>query len=1311
MIELKKLYSLRTAGTTFVLRCWRLRLNSLFCFQVIVMMWLRYTVDLGMDIQAMGIFLQHKQPWFFILNLLGVFLGLLWTAYEFYMVITAPNSKITSTEIFFSGLTLPLLGQHVTFLALLSLWRGELHPFLFVSTLAEAILESSFSSFIQTYAVVFTELTWIQRSQLYISVFMSFVSIGYAFSTIDMFQGGRMLVKIPGFCKSFNGRFCVVFVFRVAEITSRATSLALFQAVTRPYGMFVLIAADGLVMSCVTMFFQCRVGKFAPGDRIAFVRQNFFYVIPSVLCCRMAPMLEKDSVITMPPIVYYSIRFLELAGMVAVAGKWLDWDLQAMRSHFEDDGFIVAGFAVSTVLMLVLVVLIRTTLSVRCLMDSPAEVWSENEFNNVQHALKNRILEAHIPDPKAMRIVSKVLEHHPKFTSSECFGPAREAGLPSCNWDSTFLRARVIYNIKKAMLALEGYDFSKAKKRSRSSLQTGGLVSIRCSAGHLTTKCDQIVGQLSNDLSNQKFVLESTDPHIQELLISGQPIRLRALESGQLLGLEKEGDGSFSLRSRAAWTEEEATSFSVALVHEEIYRSASRFSQFVHMGDDLEVDELRLVKRRGQNLKGWDSSGWTVLAINGQKATREEVDDILAKAGKATKYAKMMSSVSGGSDGDSNLELSSLKPGEEAAARGEYIVQFVRTDKETPVVAGSKVFLHHAGGWTSAPMGMAQGLDAEDEVSRPRFVEGEFGLTFALERAEYGSKDDESIFQWAADKISVLADTVQQQESFAEKYRTLTVVACNARTVDVEGVAGILQQDLQLHLRVLSNLLQPIRLEKDIRIEFEDLEELTMDVRFPLAVEEEEMNHPILIEAWDDEDDESHPTRAAGVQPGDELLQLELIDSDGTIKKISSPAEMRQLLIDSDEHDELAVATFRCKAHAKAEESNDTVKRAVAQTEPIATLLPTWQEITKGAKACVEQGDFENLKEAVLSRTFLFRGKCEVVESLTSAGFGLHHDDFAARCVELHRRFDPLPEPRLCEFFPGRANAELRDEVLIHQLEVLTNTWRTLPRLVKEDMPEVLRALFRPNVELELAEDAVKVLMKQWDPSEAKSDGDDSLKMPDQLVKFFSSFKPASDENLADRQLSMFWIVRCWQVDRVQQRKVQALVADIGRMYESAEKFWERRVKEAHHHAEVAQKQLEEAVKKENIKVVLCSCISDLEKVKSILGPDLMLKQDCKIGDSEKVPKGKCLVWSQGAVLEYFRTSTAPSDAKKAEIQKNLPSLYKGKDVRLLFSGLDFDKHYDDAQSALETLSMYLSKAKTAGEAFPGIKQILDDLS
>eukprot|EP00438_Fugacium_kawagutii_P029495 Skav222721 [mRNA] locus=scaffold2390:32569:50724:+ [translate_table: standard] len=180
----------------------------------------------------------------------------------------------------------------------------------------------------RTYAVVFTPLTSDQKTQLYVSVFSSFISIGYAFSTIDMFQGGRMLVKLPGYCKSFDGRFAMVLLFRVAEITSRATSLALFQTVTRPYGMFMIIAADGIIMSFATMFFQCHVAKFAPVERCSFLRQNFFYVIPSVLFCRMAPILEKDTVITVPPLVYYTIRYLELGAMVAMAGEFLDWDLE-----------------------------------------------------------------------------------------------------------------------------------------------------------------------------------------------------------------------------------------------------------------------------------------------------------------------------------------------------------------------------------------------------------------------------------------------------------------------------------------------------------------------------------------------------------------------------------------------------------------------------------------------------------------------------------------------------------------------------------------------------------------------------------------------------------------------------------------------------------------------------------------------------------------------------------------------------------------------------------------------------------------------
>ena len=41
------------------------------------MMWLRYTVDLAMDVQAMTIFMQHEEIAFFLLNLAGRFLGLL----------------------------------------------------------------------------------------------------------------------------------------------------------------------------------------------------------------------------------------------------------------------------------------------------------------------------------------------------------------------------------------------------------------------------------------------------------------------------------------------------------------------------------------------------------------------------------------------------------------------------------------------------------------------------------------------------------------------------------------------------------------------------------------------------------------------------------------------------------------------------------------------------------------------------------------------------------------------------------------------------------------------------------------------------------------------------------------------------------------------------------------------------------------------------------------------------------------------------------------------------------------------------------
>lgn len=106
-------------------------------------------------------------------------------------------------------------------------------------------------------------------------------------------------------------------------------------------------------------------------------------------------------------------------------------------------------------------------MSVRTLMDASGEIWSEHEFNNAQHALKNRILDELPADAKAIKAVSKVLENSPKLSGYECRALAKEAGRElvlfedfqwglgfpeSADWDSNFLRAKVALVMKQADL-------------------------------------------------------------------------------------------------------------------------------------------------------------------------------------------------------------------------------------------------------------------------------------------------------------------------------------------------------------------------------------------------------------------------------------------------------------------------------------------------------------------------------------------------------------------------------------------------------------------------------------------------------------------------------------------------------------------------------------------------------------------------------------------------------------------------------------------------------------------------------------------
>eukprot|EP00930_Biecheleria_cincta_P087126 TRINITY_DN76380_c0_g1_i1.p1 TRINITY_DN76380_c0_g1~~TRINITY_DN76380_c0_g1_i1.p1 ORF type:complete len:1719 (-),score=348.33 TRINITY_DN76380_c0_g1_i1:125-5281(-) len=1330
--ELRKLYSMRTPGSFLVLRSWRLRLSLHFIFQIVIMLWLRYMLDLGMDIQAMWIFIEHGDYEFFSFNLCGVFLGLIWTAYEFHTHISEDYSgKITRAQVFFSGLTLPLLGQHVTYLAGLSLYQGALHPFLFVSTLAEAILESSVSSMIQTYAVVFSQhLSAVSKAQLYVSIAMSFVSIGYAFSTIDQVDGGKVLAKLPGFCKSFDGRFFAVFVFRCAEITSRITSLAMFQMVTRPHGIFFLLGTDILVIAALTAFFQYRVGKAAPVNQWAFVRQNMFYVVPSVLCCLMAPMLEKDCVLTMPPWCYYATRILELVAMTAISGEYLEWDIERVQDLFSDDGVVLAAFAMSTVLMIILGVIIRWFLGIRTLIDSQNETWTQSEFNNVQHALRNRILLGSQKEASTSDIgkIKSELERNPTISSKECQEIVESnAEWTEAEWEAAFLRAKATFLMQQTTKSLEDATngTSSMKGHATKIVKTGAPITVRSSGGGgiLTCKGEDVVGQFDTALSDQKFVLETTtDPFASQELLSGSEVCLRSLAHGGLLGLvpgkQSDGAATFDLRCHADWHSPEDTKFVPVLVHEELFKNPMRFAHHVYMQDDtsLRVAKLDQPKRKGQSSKSWTSEGWQIMAINGQEATRQAVDEILQKAKKAPKAAR---STSGDEKSEAGTEAGSdiakaINPGEVAAAKGEYMVQFVKVNMGTPIKFGDKVMLKHAAGWTKSALGMSKGSTSVSETSdivdlpRPRVVDNHLGLAFTVEDAEYGSKDDPVVYQWAADFINRLQDSLTLQESLAEKYRMLTVVAYNSRTVGVEGVPGILHADTELHSKLLTSLLKPIRHEKDIMIEYDLLEDADDDIEFT------ESDGRIVIQGWVDEAD--CRAKALGLQIGDELILLELENEDKQIVvSTSRPSEMSELF--SEERDELVYLTFRSRTEPKAED-NDIIKKAVDQAGLIATLLPSWQEIVAGATAVAGKSNSDMmLEDALLQERGFFATKCGLVSSLMEAGFQLLHDDFTDAALKLHNLFDAKTEQELQKegLFPGEKYQELRNTILVRQLEVLVGSWHRVPRIIKEDRPNILRSLFRPDVELAAMRDGLRVLYARWQAKrEVVVNGETTIEMPEQLTDFFSKIQPATDEDTRGDEKSLFWLTKAFHQQSDRSKHVQQLVTEFSKFYESAETFWERRVNSAREGAEHAQVSMKAAVSGEKAKVILCSSVADLMAVKAKLdGTTLKLKEDCQVGDSVKVPAGQTLILTQGAVRDVFKTKATSKTPDRDAIYRGFERMYRpdGKDVRLLFSSDDFVVQQGEAEKAMERLRRDLEQAKTAGQAFPSVKQNLDTLN
>eukprot|EP00913_Durusdinium_trenchii_P000840 g782.t1 len=88
----------------------------------------------------------------------------------------------------------------------------------------------------------------------------------------------------PGLCRGANAKWWGVFAFRIAEVTSRATSLALFQCVCRPWGIVTVMSADTVLVVTLAAISQMTRGRKYSRGGGRLLRHNLVYALPSSIC-------------------------------------------------------------------------------------------------------------------------------------------------------------------------------------------------------------------------------------------------------------------------------------------------------------------------------------------------------------------------------------------------------------------------------------------------------------------------------------------------------------------------------------------------------------------------------------------------------------------------------------------------------------------------------------------------------------------------------------------------------------------------------------------------------------------------------------------------------------------------------------------------------------------------------------------------------------------------------------------------------------------------------------------------------------------
>jgi len=879
-------------------------------------------------------------------------------------------------------------------------------------------------------------------------------------------------------------------------------------------------------------------------------------------------------------------------------------------------------------------------------------------------------------------------------------------------------------------------------------LRTGELIHIRIPEGGLTAVDGSIAVRWAGNQTDQKFVLEpfGEDEDQSERVLTGAPVRLRALERGRLVrvagrsggggpggeadeeapaaGADEDPDRETALVE----DEEVATAFTLALVHEEEYRTAKRFALHVRpTPGSLELASLTPTQssERPEPSPDWVASGWRIALINGEAATKEMLAELLeasraeeAEEGGLDRHGSSFSDTK--KRGLERLASKGLGAVHALARRGSYARRGTMAGTMAADAGGSdKIRVTYEKAWgpsvainfgdrvilrvaQEAALGEPVGLGAPLQcgkagVEPPRALVAAWSTdpaVMTVERADTGCHDDPPLYTWAAEEIQRRTQANAVRASLSEKCRAAMTVAFNCRSV---GGGWVL--DGELHLRMIRLLASLVLGYREAEVRFDSLEELLEELRLGPA----EATRPLVVQAVDSA---AGGAAHAGVHPGDEVVELE-VDRDGSKDcVIRSAKEMRRALGTTPGGGAAAVAQqplallFRSPAPVPVD--SGILKVLVGQAGIVAQIMPSWEEIlgpmpelSRGQAS----GNWAAASARLLRHNEFFRLKCSLVTSLLQHGWEIKYDAFAESAMTLHQHFQVLTREDFRARFPGKddASRQLCQQLLVAQLDVLTASWAAVPKAVKEHQPAKLRKLFRHNVELVAMHDAVEIVYRTWRKQTQASDV--LVEMPGELQRFLERVSPTHSVDAG----STTWIRQAWwgAEHKDEYSVVQKVLEHFSTIYADTEQYWMTKLEGAAKNMEATQEQLEKALDSADMRVALVPAdkmAKELKRIQGILSADkLVLKKDLKVGDSDTVLQGMRLL-RRGQVSEHFG-----ADVGNSEVHRRLAELAPGDgtDLRLLFGGGDYDKARAQAIEAIEDLGSTIRVVKTAAAAFP----------